>query len=321
MRVDDRSAGWRVDRYLAARFPSCSRNQVRDYLREGLVMREESARSTGDAPRLRPLKPSSILNPGDRLRIYVPGLAPDQPPPPLPPVLHEDDRVIVFNKPAGLLVHPAGERFVWALIGLARLAWPDVHLDLVHRLDRDTSGTIVMTKDIQANAFLKKRLHTHFQKAYQAIVRGVIPWDERLIDAPLGHAPGSAVRIRRGVVADGSPARTHVRVQARLDGLTLVYCRLLTGRTHQIRAHLEHVGHPILGDRLYGQPDEVFVHQLEHGTDAFVRERVGFPRLALHACYVAFPHPDGHDLRVRAPLPAELRAVVEGARPAWPNPS
>lgn len=307
--VDERSAGRRVDAWLAARFPAFSRTLIARMIKLGEIESEE-----------RRLKPSSTLNLGERLRIYVPGLAPDRPPPPLPPVLHEDERVLVFDKPAGLLMHPSGVRWAWALIGLARQSRPGCHIDLVHRLDRDTSGVVVLSKDNEANVFLKRAFHDHgVQKIYQALARGRVEWERQDVDAPLGPSPTSEVRLRQAVVPDGSAARTTFKVLERLDAHTLVSCQLHTGRTHQIRAHLEHVGHPLLGDRLYGQPDAVFLHVLEHGLTPFVRQATGFPRQALHAWRLVVPHPDGGELRLTAPLPADMAAIVAGAAPCWPE--
>lgn len=307
--VDERSAGRRVDAWLAARFSAFSRTLIARMIREGEVESEE-----------RKLKPSSTLHMGERLRIYVPGIAPDRPPPPLPPILHEDDRIIVFDKPAGLLMHPAGMRWAWALIGLAKQARPGHHLDLVHRLDRDTSGVVVLSKDAAANAFLKRAFRDYgVYKTYQALARGLIPWDQQELIAPLGRSPTSEVKLRQAVVPDGQRSRTTFKVLQRLAAHTLVACQLHTGRTHQIRVHLEHLGFPLLGDRLYGHPDAVFLHVLEHGLTPFVRQATGFPRQALHAWKLVIPHPDGHELRLTAPLPPDMAAIVAGQAPSWPD--
>ena len=307
--VDERSAGWRIDVYLARRFPAWSRTSIARYIKEGVILSEE-----------RRLKPSSTLNLGERIRLYVPGLAPATPPPPLPPVLYEDDRIIAFDKPAGLLMHPSGQTWAWALIGLARQARPGARLDLVHRLDRETSGAVVLTKDSEMNAFLKKAFHDHkAHKTYHALARGVVPWDKVEVDSPIGSALVSEVRLRQGVRPDGQTARTTFRALERLEGHTLVACHLHTGRTHQIRVHLEHLGFPLLGDKLYGQPDEVFLRYLDHGADEAVRAAVGFPRQALHAARLILPLPGGGELRLNAPLPADMAAILRGEPVAWPD--
>lgn len=307
--VDERSAGWRIDVYLARRFPAWSRTSIARFVREEIIVSEE-----------RRIKPSSTLNIGERIRLYVPGLAPEAPPPPLPPVLYEDERVIAFNKPAGLLMHPTGQRWTWALIGLARQARPGAHLDLVHRLDRETSGVVVLSKDMEMNAFLKKAFQEHrARKTYQALARGVIAWERQEVDAPLGHREGSEIRIRQGVCADGASARTSFRVLERLEAHTLVACTLHSGRTHQIRVHLEHLGHPLLGDKLYGHADEIFLRYLDFGADATIRAAAGFPRQALHAARLVLPQPSGPELRISAPLPPDMQAILDGEAPQWPE--
>ncbi len=278
----------------------------------------------GSSPRARSsrsdrtLKPSSLLRAGERLRILIPGIAPDAPPPELPPIVHEDDRFIAFDKPAGMLVHPAGQQFVYALIGLARRARPLPSLDLVHRLDRETSGVVLLAKDTEANAFVKEAIRHHrVAKTYQAIVRGTVPWEEMVIDGAIGSSPSSIVRVRRAVVPNGLASKTEVRVLRRMAAHTLVECRPISGRTHQIRLHLEHAGFPILGDKLYGQPDHVFLEWLREGATPLVTEAIGFPRHALHAASLVFPHPRGTPLRIHAPLAPDMQAIVDGDAPSW----
>jgi len=295
------AAGRRADVWLAARFPHFSRSAVVRQFRAGRIAGLD-----------RPVKASTLLREGERLRFCRPVLRSDAPPPPLPAVLHEDDRIIAFDKPAGLLVHPAGGRFVWSLVALARLARPGLALHLVHRLDRDTSGVVVLAKDAEANRVLKdafrfQRIH----KVYWALCRGAPPWDTLLVDAPIGDDEASEVRVRMGVVPGGQPARTRLFVLARWPGLCLVAAHPRTGRTHQIRVHLEHAGHPILGDRIYGQPDALFLHLLDHPPDDWARDLLGFPRQALHARELCLPHPDGGAVRIVAPLAPDLAAVVQ----------
>ena len=259
-----------------------------------------------------------MLQLNERLRLFVPGLVPSSPPPPLPDVLYEDERLIVVNKPSGMLVHPAGDTFVWALIGLFKTARPEGSLDLVHRIDRETSGAIIITKDKEANSFLKTKLaNREFQKTYHAIVRGVPTWDEFDINAPIGINEDSDVRLRRWVVEGGQRSHTTATVLQRMKHFSLVECALHTGRTHQIRVHMEHVGFPLLGDKLYGQPDWVFLDYLNHRETDRMREAIRFPRHCLHAAIVRFPHPDGGYKKIRAPLPADMQAIVDGMEPTW----
>ncbi len=300
--------GRRVDVYLTARFPIFSRSAYARWLKEGLVMRDG-----------RPLKPSSILRLGDVIHIYIPSIAPDTPEPPVPHIIHEDDRLIAVSKPTGMLCHPSGHRFAWGLIGIMKRARPKSKVDLVHRLDRETSGVMLLSKDREANAWMKKVFRERrARKIYKAIARGIIPWDEKEVNVPIGLVPGSEVNLRRGVNHDdGAPSKTVVKVLQRLENHTLVSCRIFTGRTHQIRVHMDHIGFPLLGDKLYGQPDAVFIHHLDHGDDAWVRQQVGFPRHALHAWTLSVPHLNNQLLTMRAPLPDDMVEIVEGERPAW----
>jgi 23S rRNA pseudouridine1911/1915/1917 synthase len=309
VQVNARGAGRRADAYLAVRFSDWSRTAFVRFIKEGLVVSD--ARGA--------VKPSTTLAEGEVLRIYVPGLAPDAPPPPLPPVLYEDAHLLAFDKPAGLLMHSVGQRWSYGLVGLARGARPDAEVDISHRLDRETSGVVVLTKDNTVNRSMKELFQDRMVgKTYIALVRGVPAWEETVCDVPLGIALASEVELRRGPNPAGDTARTTFTVLRRLDRIALVACRPFTGRTHQIRAHLEVLGFPILGDKLYGQPDAVFLEHLRAGATADVKAAIGFPRHALHARAITFPHPvSGQAIRVKAPIPPDMRAVLEGDAPRW----
>jgi len=305
--VPGAAAGMRLDRFLARRFADRSRSWLARGVRAGLVTDADG----------RALRPSSLLRGGEVLLVYLPGIAPSSEPPPMPPILHEDERLAVLDKPAGLLAHPAGTDFTWAVVGLARAQWPDHRVDLVHRLDRDTSGVLVVGKDLAATAFLKEAFKRgRAIKHYEAFCKGLIGWDRAVLDGPIGSADG-VIRIQMAVDPTGLPARTDVEVLARQEEpipLTRVRCRLHTGRTHQIRVHLAHAGHPILGDRMYGVAPEVFLRAWEQGVDRWVVAQAGAPRQALHAVGVRLPHPNGEELEVTAPLPPDM--VRWWSRPA-----
>jgi 23S rRNA pseudouridine1911/1915/1917 synthase len=299
--VPEDARGMRLDRYLTRRFVGYSRSALSRGIRGGLVTTDED-----DAP----LRASTTLRGGERLRLYLPGIAPGMDPPSFPPILYEDDRVIAIDKPAGLLTHPSGTDFAWAVVSLAKTRWPGVPIDLVHRIDRDTSGVLLLTKDLEANRRLKECLHDGGAvKEYEALCKGRASWDEAVFDGPIGPAE-TVIRIQMAVREGGLEARTEARVVGRstLHGpaLTRVRCRIYTGRTHQIRVHLHHAGLPILGDRLYGVPPEVFLTAWEQGVDDHVIEAAGAPRHALHAARVVLPHPDGGEIDVRAPFPDDL---------------
>ncbi len=311
VRVKRDGDGRRLDVYLALRFPTFSRSEIQRMIRRNQV--EIPGRS---------LKAASTLAHGEILLVTAPGLAPVGPPPPLPPVLYEDERLLVVDKPAGMLTHPTGIVFAFSLVGIAREKRPEDKIDLAHRLDRETSGVSVLTKDRTANAHLKAAFKAKTtEKIYQAIVHGDPDWETCEVDFPVGKATRSQIRLRRGVTKEGKAAQTAFRVLKRMGALTLVEARPATGRTHQIRVHLEHLGHPILGDKIYGQPDHTFLHSLTHGPDATVRSATGFPRQALHAARLTVPHPDGDRRTFEAPLGVDLQTIVDGASPAWPPPT
>jgi len=287
----------RVDVLLALRFPDWSRNAVAAAIRDGDV------RSTA-----RRLKPSTTLRAGEELRIAT--NEPDTPKPECPPVIHEDARILAFAKPPGLLMHPVGREFTWGLINLARDRYPDQDLHLGHRLDRETSGVVVVARSAEVNRQVKQAFKARrCVKTYWAIVHGDPDWEERTIDAPLGPDEESPVRLKQGVRVDGAVARTDVRVVHRNGSLSLLSCRPRTGRTHQIRVHLDHVGHPILGDRLYGQEPDIFLGLFEKRPVRSLRSRLGHPRHCLHARALHLPTPKGL-LSLRAPMPDDMARVL-----------
>lgn len=297
LQLDQSARGRRLDRFLALRFASVSRSAWARELKSGRITNAEGL----------PLRASTTLRGTETLRIYTPGIAPSGPPPAMTEILLDDRGVIALEKPPGLAVHPTGDRFAWSVIDVARRHWPDRRLDLVHRLDRDTSGIVLLTDDPALNAHLKASMRSGaVRKWYLALARGRVK--PSVVTGPIGPATGP-IRIQMAVREDGLSARTEIEVLETRSGppeLTLVRCRIHTGRTHQIRVHLAHVAHGIVGDRMYGVPPEVFLTAWEEGVDARVITAAGAPRHALHATRIEAPHPAGGTLIVESPLPDDM---------------
>ena len=218
-------------------------------------------------------------------------------------IVHEDEAMIVLDKPVGLVVHPAPGHWSGTLLnGLLAHHPAAVHLPragIVHRLDKDTSGLMMVGKTLQAVTALSRAIAAReVQRLYMAIVHGVLVPGVQTVDAPIGRDPAS--RLRMAVHHAGRPARTDVEVVASRDGMTAVQCRLHTGRTHQIRVHLSHIGHPLLADRLYGGAPGL---QLE--------------RQALHAWKLALAHPvHGGRVEFVRPPPADVSQAWSALAPS-----
>ncbi len=296
VRIDADGAGQRVDNFLHRELPGVPRSRVYRLLRRGEVrvnggrVRAEYRLEAGDEVRIPPV----------RLRAEGPAPPADRAAAVLDQVLYEDKRLLVLDKPAGIAVH-GGSGISHGVIELLRAARPDLRdLALVHRLDRETSGCLVIAKKRSA----LRALHEKFRegvvgKNYLALVFGDWQLGEQLIDKPL------LVKHRRGgerhvvVSHEGKPAQTRVRLSRTYGRFSLVQCSPLTGRTHQIRVHLQSVGFPIAGDDRYGDAD----------ANRRVRA-LGLERLFLHAQSISFPDEHGNELHFAAPLPDDLDAFL-----------
>lgn len=314
-------AGERLDRALAAAVPALSRSRLQALIRAGQV-------AVGGRTIVEPRHP---VNSGDPVALRVP------PPEPAAPVaqaipidvLYEDDSLIVVNKPAGMVVHPgAGSRdgtLVNALLHHCRDSLSGIggveRPGIVHRLDKDTSGVIVVAKTDAAHRDLSAQFADHgrsgvMERRYLALVWGVPERRGGRIDAPLGRSPTNHEKMT--VRRDGREAVTHYRVVTALQGsqdvtvAALVACRLETGRTHQIRVHMAHIGHPVVGDDVYGGGFKTKRSLLGPAAQAAL-DAMG--RQALHAQILRFRHPaSGETMTFESPLPPEIEEFLNAGR-------
>lgn len=300
--VENECDGWRLDRFLHKRIKRLSRARIQRVIRGECWVQDREA------------KPAMLVYAGQEVRFRRPA-----PPEPEVPrdirLLHEDPQFYVIDKPAGLPIHPSARYHYSTLTAVLRERFPGERLQVAHRLDRETSGLLLIGRSSAAAAALKGAFaRRRVEKRYLAIARGVIAEDRVLVERPIGPC-GGLVRVRMAARDDGLPARTEVRVLERLPRCTLVECRPHTGRQHQIRVHLDAIGHPIVGDKLY--PDEgLFIDWADHGDEA-VAERLELPRHALHAAALRFPHPvSGAPVEISCPLPPDLEAYLRRAREA-----
>jgi 23S rRNA pseudouridine1911/1915/1917 synthase len=317
-------AGMRLDQLLAARFPDLSRSRLKQLIEAGNVTRGH--KKIGDA--------NTRVKPGDVYEIRVPAPLPAKPLPQDIPlvIVHEDNDLIVIDKPAGLVVHPAAGNpdgtLVNALIahcgaslsGLGGEARPGI----VHRLDKDTSGLIVAAKNDRAMHSLARQFEHHtIERAYHAVVWGAPRLHESVIEGDIGRNPFDRKRmaVLRG---GGKTARTKYVVIERFGDperpfASLLECRLETGRTHQIRVHLTHIGHPLIGDPTYGRARTAPRPKTQEQETAFAAVR-DFPRQALHALLLGFKHPTSQkQLRFESPRPADLAKLIASLRGLQPR--
>jgi 23S rRNA pseudouridine1911/1915/1917 synthase len=312
--VASTEAGERVDRCLATALPELSRSRIKLLIEQGNLRKAEAAGEVAQTIN----EPSYRVKPGEELELTIPvpeaaeplgqEIALD--------IVYEDRDLIVIDKPAGMVVHPGpgnpDNTLVNALIahcgeslsGIGGVKRPGI----VHRIDKDTSGLIVAAKNDAAHQALSEAFAEHtIEREYRCLVWGLASPKAGTIEGPIGRHPTDRKRmaiVRKG----GKPAVTHYRTLTVYGlGASEVACNLETGRTHQIRVHLTAIGHPLIGDPVYGKVTPARRGALPPSAAAAAK---AFPRQALHAAVLGFTHPrTGKELRWESPLPADLEAL------------
>jgi 23S rRNA pseudouridine1911/1915/1917 synthase len=314
----------RLDHFLARHLKWRSRSSIQELIRAGWVLVDASTpdRPEGSGEPRRETRPGRKLHHGSRvvieippdLRSALPGATSDE-----LAVLYEDEEVLAVDKPPMMPVHPSGRHLGDTLIQRvharlrAEIEARGEAPRLCHRLDRETSGIVLVAKDPRAHARIMRQFERRrVDKSYLAIVEGVLAEPGGTIDYPLGPARASTIGLKIAISADGQPAHTEWRRVAVHADCTLVECRLHTGRQHQIRVHLAAIGHPIVGDKLYG-PDEQYFQRAADGrlTEADLRA-LRLPRHALHNHRLVYTSPgSGERVEIVSPLPQDLVRHLE----------
>ena len=290
-------AGERVDAFLR-RKTELSRSRVSELILSGALSINGKEQ----------LKPSYKVESGQCISLAVPDTqAVDIAPQNIPiDILYQDRDIVVINKPCGMVVHPAAGNEDGTLVNALMYHIRDLsgiggemRPGIVHRLDKDTSGLILVAKNDKAHTVMSEQFKSRtMEKHYRAVAFGSFSQDTDLIDAPIARHPVD--RKKMAVVPDGKPSQTEWRVIERLRGATYLDVHLLTGRTHQIRVHMQSVGHPLLGDKIYAPHIKTSVH---------------VPRLMLHAYSLAFTHPiTGEHMELTAPIPEQFSTVLNKLR-------
>ena len=303
---------FRIDKYLVVKVQNATRNKVQNAIRAGSVL-------VNDAP----VKPNYKIKPGDVIRVVLPTpvregiIVPEDIP---LKIVYEDDDLIVVDKTAGMVVHPGHGNYSGTLVNA--LAYHFDHFPtagamdrpgLVHRIDKDTSGLLVVAKTEYAMTHLARQFYDHsISRRYKALVWGDFNEDEGTYTGNIGRNPSN--RLQMTVFPDGEagkPAVTHYRVAQRFGYVTLVECRLETGRTHQIRAHFTFNRHPLFSDSRYGG-DQILKGTISGAYKLFVRRAMeALPRQALHAELLGFVHPtSGKYLEFSSPMPEDFSSAL-----------
>ena len=298
------AAGLRLDKVMAELFPDYSRSRLAAWIKSGDVLIDGQ-----------PARPRDAVRGGERIELRAQAeIATHSEPQAIAlTVLYEDAELFVIDKAIGLVVHPGAGNPSGTLVNALLHRDPTLaqlpRAGIVHRLDKETSGALIVARTLRAHAALVEQLAAReIHRQYEAVVNGVLVAGGT-VNAPLDRHPVD--RLKRAVVEDGKPAVTHYRVRERFRGHTHIECLLETGRTHQIRVHMAHVRHPLVGDPLYGGS----MRLPKGATPDLVATLRGFKRQALHAERIEFAHPvSGETVAVEAPRPRDLDALLASLR-------
>jgi len=296
-------AGLRVDQFLSRRLHQYSRSQVQGLIDQGRVFL-----------RGRTAKASSRVQEADVVMIRYPRRPEPEPEHASLRVIHDDAELLAVDKPPCVLSHPTDKVLLNTVTTILSRQFPGTRLHLAHRLDRETSGVLVLAKDpATARDLTEQFTRRDVSKEYLALVFGRVEWERTTVDRPLGRE-GGRIKVRQAVDAEGGqPAVTEFERLAASEGMSLVRAVPRTGRLHQIRVHLASLGHPLLGDKLYLGDGEFYMKAVagKLGLEEF--EALRAPRQMLHANKVSLVHPGtGRRLELAAPLPADFREAMGG---------
>jgi 23S rRNA pseudouridine1911/1915/1917 synthase len=301
-------AGWRLDRFIAHRIPRLSRTRIQRIIKS-CVFDE-----TGQL-----LRPNRTLKCGEQIYLYK--IPPDEPEVCRQfSVLYEDDWFLAVDKPPLLPVHPTARYYKNTLTALLDETYGDAAPRLVHRIDSETSGIVLCARTLEAERLAKAMFAArNVRKQYVAVVRGIVAPPSGRIEAPLTHNPHSFIKARMWCGdPEGLPSLTEYSTIARMHDRTFILLKPRTGRQHQLRVHLDHIGHPIIGDKLYGPDETLFIDYMSDGLTPQIIERAGHRRQALHAATLEFTHPfTKEQLLIESPIPDDFRELFTSPIDDW----
>jgi 23S rRNA pseudouridine1911/1915/1917 synthase len=300
--IDEACSGMRLDQAAAQVFPEFSRARLQQWLKDGELLLDG-----------KPARGKDKVLGGEELRLTRPEEVDTsyEPEALVLDVVYEDESLLVINKPVGLVVHPAAGNYSGTLLNGLLERCPELgglpRAGIVHRLDKDTSGLMVVARTLEAHQDLVAQLQERtVNRLYDAVVQGVLTAGGT-VDAPIGRHPANRQKRAVGTGPDSRPAVTHYRIKGRYRSHTHLQCKLETGRTHQIRVHMAHIGHPIIGDQVYGGR----MKPPKGAAPEFLEFLQQFRRQALHARVLGLEHPEsGEYMEWESELPADMQQLL-----------